>query len=298
MDFTLRDLQGQWRASNKRDSPASEGEILDPERELGSLAKKTRLRILGMFSITVNEVAVPIQELLPVQQFEGLRIVGVVSTLLGQEGLHAQGLWYSPDAEFDWFWAEITNVLAIEVREDNRFRGGAKCIWLTTAVAEYALTIPHKTYTDQWESTLGFFKAPALQSWPRTGYRPDWWPAESAGLWPGKQRPGELPRIVPRAEEVHRLTEQLWIDPSSSVNSWRRLGHYGDNRFPGQPRHNLYQLEAWELPFDGGIKVTGDEPGDNAARLQEEDQEGLSAGQGGKRKKANHGGRGSRRRRN
>ncbi|KAG8734417.1 hypothetical protein FRC11_014263 [Ceratobasidium sp. 423] len=295
MDHTLRDQQAQWREGNTRRTPASEGELLDLERELGILAMKKRQRVLYSFTVAQNVengLPVPVNEVLLTQDFRGLKIVGAVSTLLGQEGLHAQGLWYGADAEFDWYWASITDLLTIEVREDVRFRGGAKCIWLTTAIAEYAMTIPHATYNHHWESALVTFNAPRLDVWPRHEYRPCWWPAESAGLWPGKKLPSELPHVVTREEELRRLMEQLSVDPTHSLQSWRRLGHYGDARFPGQPPNHLDQLLPWDLRYGGGIKLTRDPPGDSSEGLRTEEGEVPSGGHGEKKRKMNnHGGR-------
>ncbi|KAG8734337.1 hypothetical protein FRC11_005324 [Ceratobasidium sp. 423] len=296
MEMSLRDQQTQWRATNSRNNPASEGELLDPERLLGNLAKQKRHRILGAFTAYMNNVPTEIHQLLPSQRFEGLTLVGAVSTLLGQEGLFAQGLWYLRGDDFDWYWARITNVLKIEVREDTRFRGGAKCIWAITPIAEYAMANPHTTYNDQWESALAFFDAPHLDVWPQHGCRPDWWPAESSGMWPGSQRPGEVPRVVAPHEELRRLTELLCVDPTPSGTTWRRLGPTGDNRFPGQPRTNLHQLQPWELTYDGGIKPARDQRGDMKTS-REEEPEAAAKGQGRKRRMGNWGGRSTRSRR-
>jgi hypothetical protein len=82
-----------------------------------------RWRVLGRFSFTRNGVEVPISDLLTNQQLDGITAVGVVSTLLGQSGLHSQCLWYFSQ-KYDWFWAQITEVEKIEYRTDQRFRGG------------------------------------------------------------------------------------------------------------------------------------------------------------------------------
>ncbi|CUA72105.1 hypothetical protein RSOLAG22IIIB_10085 [Rhizoctonia solani] len=254
MDSSLRDQQAQWREHNTRSNPASHGEFLDIERELGNLVLKTRPRILAYFSISLNGLPVSPDAFLPGQRLDGLIIIGAVSTLLGKEGLSAQGLWFGRDAPFDWYWASISHPLKIEVREDKRFRAGARCIWLTTSIAQYALTIPHPDYNDRWQSALAFFNAPHLDVWPTTGLRPDWWPAEQAGSWPGQKLPEELPVVVSREEDLQRLTEQLSMNPTSSLTSCHQAGPYTNPRLPCQPAHHLSQLQPWELKFDGGIK--------------------------------------------
>lgn len=57
------------------------------------------------------------------QQFPNFELVGIVATLQEPEGLFAQCGWFGDDA-LDWFWARITEVQSIELRQDVRFRGG------------------------------------------------------------------------------------------------------------------------------------------------------------------------------
>ncbi|KAG8713772.1 hypothetical protein FRC11_011063 [Ceratobasidium sp. 423] len=283
-DAPLRDQQGQWRDDCSRTNPASEGEMLDPERAVGQLAIKARPRILSGFIATIASNPSPIAERLPRQDFLSVEIIGMASSLLGQEGVYAQGLWYSPgDDSFDFFWVRIKNILKIEVREDRRFRGGAKCIWVTTPIAEYAMGFAHPTYHSHWECVLAAFDAPVVESLPKHGYRPDWWPADSSGLWPGLLRPGELPRLLSAEDDLRKLTELLTVSSHSSRPTWRRLGPNGDQRFPGQPAHNLDQLRPWELLFDGGMKATRQRPDDSMA--MGEDEESKEVPDGPKRKR-------------
>ncbi|KAG8705939.1 hypothetical protein FRC11_008668 [Ceratobasidium sp. 423] len=205
MDHTLQDQQAQWREGNTQCTPTSEDELLDLKCELGILAMKKWQWVLYSFTVTQNVengLPVPVNEVLLTQDFRGLMIMGVVSTLLGQEGLHVQGLWYSVDMEFNWYWASITDLLTIEVHEDVHFHGWAKCIWLTMAIMEYAMMIPHATYNHHWESALVTFNAPCLDMWLQHEYHPCWWPAESAGLWLGKKLPSELPYVITQEEEL------------------------------------------------------------------------------------------------
>ncbi|KAG8722669.1 hypothetical protein FRC08_014414 [Ceratobasidium sp. 394] len=253
----MDEAQVRWRQDNRRSNPASEGELLEVERALGDLSRKRRFRVLGMFHACAEDgkhVALT-EELLRGQDFGSLSFVGAVSTLLGQEGLASQCLWYSDDG-FDWFWALVTNIESIELRTDKRFRGGTPCVWLTTPIAEYALAIPHSTFSKAWEDTLEFFNAPRCAQWPKTGTRPDWWPPQSCGRWPGDLYPGEVPSAISPDVELRQLIQELSMESASSGVPWRRLGPKGDRRFPGQPLHNLGQLLDWDLAYDAGLKVT------------------------------------------
>ncbi|GAB1523777.1 hypothetical protein RhiTH_006927 [Rhizoctonia solani] len=126
MTSFVRDQQSNWRKSNCRQSPASEGELLDPERAIGHLASKNRARIISAFDFTIDGAPASVEPLLQEQRFQGLKVTGAVSSLLGQEGIYAQGLWYDNKGRFDWVWAHIDNVLRLEVRHDTRFRGGVE----------------------------------------------------------------------------------------------------------------------------------------------------------------------------
>ncbi|GAB1523789.1 hypothetical protein RhiTH_006939 [Rhizoctonia solani] len=243
MTSFVRDQQSNWRKSNCRQSPASEGELLDPERAIGHLASKNRARILSAFDFTIDGAPASIEPLLQKQRFQGLKVTGAVSSLLGQEGIYAQGLWYDNKGQFDWVWAHIDNVLKLEVRHDTRFRGGAQCIWMTTHVGEYAMGFPHKSYTEFWNTALAYFGAPSIGPLLQDDYCPDWWPAQSSGLWPGLLRPGE--------EHVEAGAKTIDLGCSSAHGSSGQLG---------QPAHNLRQLRPWNLAFDGGIKAKRKEP--------------------------------------
>ncbi|KAG8795544.1 hypothetical protein FRC12_012983 [Ceratobasidium sp. 428] len=256
MDVSLIEQQERWREDNKRSDPASEGELLTLESALGQVSSRRRQRVLGMFHASIDGRQGPVPDgLLRSQSFAGLTLVGAVSTLHGQEGLHSQCLWYSFD-EFDWFWATITDVESIEVRADTRFRGGAECVWLTTPVAEYAMTTAHATYVNDWEDVLEFFNLPRCDVWPRTGLRPHWWPRQSAGCWPGEVDEDLKENKLSRETELRLLTEGLASQPLAQGTPWKRLGPKGDQRFPGQPLHNLGQLLEWDLAYNSGWKIT------------------------------------------
>ncbi|KAG8739118.1 hypothetical protein FRC10_006116 [Ceratobasidium sp. 414] len=305
----MDEQQARWRKNNKRSDPASEGELLELERALGHLSKKResafsrraspslivklfappllvsgRCRTLGMFHACVDGRQVPITDALSRSgQFHSLSFVGAVSTLLGQEGLSSQCLWYSED-EFDWFWARITNIQSLELRADKRFRGGTPCVWLTTQVAEYALATPHSTFAKEWDDVLGFFSAPPCGVWPRQGHRPDWWPSQHSGRWPGEPYPGEVPSVVPPEKELRQLIEELSTEPTSSSARWRRLGPKGDRRFPGQPLHNVGQLLDWDLGYDAGLKLTRGDTG-SEGDMDEPDAGTADVDRGQKRRK-------------
>ncbi|KDN38054.1 hypothetical protein RSAG8_09739, partial [Rhizoctonia solani AG-8 WAC10335] len=254
-ELMLRAQQMQWMRDNSRSKPAYEGELLELESALGMLSTKRRWRILGNFTAYRNDARVPMVELLVNQDLTGVTFVGVVSTLLGQSGLFSQCLWYS-SKKYDWFWAKIDNVESIECRADERFRGGVPCIWLTTPVAEYAVVAPHPEYYDQFVDVFKGFQVTPVDMWPTNGFRPDWWPAQSSGAWPYQQVTVEKSRVVSDEEELRQLAALLSAQEISARQSWRRFGPDGDQRYPGQPRHNLCQLLEWELAFDGGLKVS------------------------------------------
>ncbi|KDN36756.1 hypothetical protein RSAG8_10620, partial [Rhizoctonia solani AG-8 WAC10335] len=153
--------QAAWTAVNSRLNPASEGEFLEQELALLHLSVKRRWRVLGMFTAYKDGNVVSITELLGSQQFDGITLVGLVSTLLGQPGLHSQCLWYR-SGKFEWYWARIEHLEKIERRADTHFRGGVPCIWLTTPVAEYAMTMPHAEYAREWETTWEFFNSTGI----------------------------------------------------------------------------------------------------------------------------------------
>ncbi|KAG8706672.1 hypothetical protein FRC09_002286 [Ceratobasidium sp. 395] len=256
MDVSIGEQQERWRDDNRRSSPASEGELLTIERALGQGSSRRRQRVLGMFHASIDGRQGPISgQRLRSQNFAGLTIVGAVSTLHGQEGLHSQCLWYSFD-EFDWFWATITGVESIELRADSRFRGGAPCVWLTTPVAEYAVTTAHATYVNDWEDVLEFFNLPRCDVWPRTGSAPYWWPGQSAACWPGEVDERLKENKLSRETELRLLAESLASQPLAQGTTWKRLGPKGDRRFPGQPLHNLGQLLDWDLAYNSGFKIT------------------------------------------
>ncbi|KAB5587737.1 hypothetical protein CTheo_8823 [Ceratobasidium theobromae] len=269
------DAQQVWKRMNKRSNPASEGEFLRTEQALGHLAAKR------MFHCSLDGVVghIPADRLFD-QQFDGIRFVGAISTLYGQDGLHSQCLWYAQD-QFDWFWVEINEVQTIEFRIDSRFRGGSPCLWMVTPVAEYVLATPHVTFIHEWDHVLNFFEAPHCDVWPREGMRPDWWPIQSCGHWPGTQRPGELPNVVSVDEELRQLTAQLTMHPSLKSQPWCRLEPRGGKRFPGQRRHTLKQLLSWDVYFNSGIKVTDEQKQD-----EESDRPVVQNGRGWKRKRA------------
>ncbi|KAG8720300.1 hypothetical protein FRC09_009793 [Ceratobasidium sp. 395] len=256
MDISNGEQQERWRDDNRRSNPASEGELLALERALGQASSRRRQRVLGMFHASIDGRQGPIpDQILRSRSFAGLTFVGAVSTLHGQEGLHSQCLWYSFD-EFDWFWATITDVETMEVRADSRFRGGAPCVWLTTHLAEYAVTTAHATFVNDWEDVLEFFNLPRCDVLPRTGPPPYWWSGQSAGCWPGEVHKDLKDNKLSRETEVRLLAEGFASQPLAQGTPWKRLGPKGDRRFPGQPLHNLGQLLDWDLAYNAGLKIT------------------------------------------
>ncbi|CCO34318.1 hypothetical protein BN14_08415 [Rhizoctonia solani AG-1 IB] len=214
-----------WTAGNARNNTSSEGELLEMERSLGRLSQ--------------NRVT----------------FTGIVSTLLGQQGLHSQCLWYRQN-QFDWYWAHIEGVEKIEVRNDSRFRGGLTCVWVVTALAEYAMAVTHAEFQHEWDLVLSHFGADHIDMWPREGVRPDWWPAESAGQWPYQREEAESERVVPAEEELRRLTELLSTQDIATHSWGRRYGPRAVARSSNQRQHNLIQVSQWELAVDGGLKAT------------------------------------------
>ncbi|QRW23733.1 hypothetical protein RhiXN_08769 [Rhizoctonia solani] len=275
------DQQSNWRKSNCRQSPASEGELLDPEQAIGHLASKNRARILSAFDFTIDGAPASIEPLLQKQRFQGLKVTGAVSSLLGQEGIYAQGLWYNNKGRFDWVWAHIDNVLKLEVRHDTRFQGGAQCIWMTTHVGEYAMGFPHKSYTKFWNTALAYFGAPSIGPLLQDDYRPDWWPAQSSGLWPGLLRPGEEQCVLTWEEELRQMTERLSVEAGAKTIDLGCSSAHGSSGQLGQPAHNLRQLRPWNLAFDGGIKAKRKEPYDEVTST---DPNTSSGSKGRKRK--------------
>ncbi|KDN35637.1 hypothetical protein RSAG8_11432, partial [Rhizoctonia solani AG-8 WAC10335] len=108
---------------NCRTNPALESCLLVEERRETHVINP-RTRVLALFEITVNGEPARIPELmLKNQEFTGLHIVGIVATLNEPEGLFAQCGWFGSD-QFDWFWAKIEGVQAVQVCDNAGFRGG------------------------------------------------------------------------------------------------------------------------------------------------------------------------------
>jgi hypothetical protein len=82
-------------------------------------------RVLAMLEARIDGRIAPIPpQMLEQQSFTGLSFVGITASLHGLDGLFAQCAWFETD-DIDWFWVEITDVRALVVLQDARFRGGS-----------------------------------------------------------------------------------------------------------------------------------------------------------------------------
>ncbi|KAG9090586.1 hypothetical protein FRC06_000976 [Ceratobasidium sp. 370] len=274
------DQQDDWRASNTRLRPASECQLLDEECVSRRDSGGCLVRMLAMIEARINDSPAPVPgHMVETQRFAGLAFVGIVGTLRGREGLFAQCGWFADD-ELDWFWVRIESVESMELWADPRFRGGTPCVWITTSIAEYALTIPHPTHDDDWEATLQIFGAPRCDEWPKYGTRPNWWPIENDRDWPYERPFHEQHRALIDEDELERLASKLSVQPTSSSGPWWRLGPKGDTRPAGQPLHNLSQISEWQIVPDSGLKATRDD-----AKTDDDPQGARAEGRGGKRRK-------------
>ncbi|QRW23772.1 hypothetical protein RhiXN_08808 [Rhizoctonia solani] len=259
MTSFVRNQQSNWRKSNCQQSPALEGKLLDPERAIGHLASKNCARIISAFDFTIDGAPASVEPLLQEQRFQGLKVTGAVSSLLGQEGIYAQGLWYDNKGRFDWVWAHMIMCSNWKYAMTQGSEA-AQCIWMTTHVGEYAMGFPHKSYAEFWNTALAYFGAPSIGPLLQDDYCPNWWPAQSLGIWPGLLRPGEEQCVLTWEEELRQMTERLSVEAGAKTINLGCSSAHGSSGQLGQPAHNLCQLQPWNLAFDGGLKAKRKEP--------------------------------------
>ncbi|KAG8724029.1 hypothetical protein FRC12_005547 [Ceratobasidium sp. 428] len=219
------------------------------------------------------------------QDFRGVYVVGIAASLRrGVDALFAQCAWFDDD-EIDWVWVEVSDIQRIELREDERFRGGASCIWIVTEFAEYAVMTAHVEYDEPLEIIRTWFNAPRVDVWPRRGIRPEWWPVDFANAWPYDRAVREHYADIMAKDPLALATQNLSIDASGSRTGWLRLGPKGDSQLPGRPAHHLSHLTEWVLAPDAGLRKTAPdlpsgEEGKGAGPSEREAEEGEQREQG------------------
>ncbi|KAG9125776.1 hypothetical protein FRC07_006278 [Ceratobasidium sp. 392] len=281
-----------------RSAPAPESELLADETA-GQRGSKF-LRVLARLEILVdNEPAAITAEKIAEDGYRRISVVAVTASLNGLDGLLAQCCWFNDT--IDWYWVKITEVLNIEVRRDVRFRGGTPCLWLTTAVGEYAMATSHVSFDQQWEEMLELYHVPRCDMYPERGVRPSWWPEVWANSWPFDKSIVDQYTAMLADDPLALLANNLRLEPDRAPTAWRRLGPKGDIAVEGQPPHHLSQLTEWEMVPDAGMrkrpqkKVTGQERKDAGEGDKREDggwDSGEGDEQGERGAKAEDGGKG------
>ncbi|KDN34328.1 hypothetical protein RSAG8_12579, partial [Rhizoctonia solani AG-8 WAC10335] len=201
-------------------------------------------RVLHLFEFQKNgqSITLPIDK--PESAYTDITAIGIVGTLIGKAGLFAQCCWFG-NYDLDWFWCRVTNIKAVKLHSDIRFRGGDKCVWVSSAHCDYALLVPRPTYVDMWEAAL-YSHGPAARDaritvWPTQGTRPDWWNRRWKDSWPWDK--------VSEAMDVH-------MEGGQHVNAgWSRLGPHGDPRFPGEPLTHLHVMSPWVITPSGLVST-------------------------------------------
>ncbi|EUC54146.1 hypothetical protein RSOL_031460, partial [Rhizoctonia solani AG-3 Rhs1AP] len=271
------------RKDNRRANPTSECYLLREERNgtRDSDIHKRHTRVLALFEIVLNGQPTPILELmLKSQIFSGVRVVGITATLNEPYGLLAQCGWFSDD--YDWYWARIEHIQAVQVCRIPQFRGGERVVMLSSEVADYVLLNPWSTYEGCWKSTLSSLGVPGCDVWPQEGVRPPWWPSSWAHVWPFEQPPKTAKRRASDTVEIEALTQELSVAPAS-------VGPSDNGLQAGQVvATHLDHLEPWDLRPDSGVQSAVKPCGDNLAQVAKRDGTGKGGGRGAKRARHFH----------
>lgn len=134
------------------------------------------------------------------QNWEQVIFLGAVASLSGEDTLLAQS------GRFDkicWRWVILQNIEAVKIHANPRFRKRSAvkqfslelltnnpsepCLWLHTAIADYAMIQPHRGYIQEWarstEGLPGYGTIPQPRRCDPNGPMPAWWDAGAAHIW-------------------------------------------------------------------------------------------------------------------